>query len=44
MVAFKNYKYNKNIKYASGEIKWWWNNKNCNAFIKSVGAEEHNIT
>jgi len=22
LVVFKNYKYNKNIKYASGEIKW----------------------
>jgi hypothetical protein len=36
--------YNKNIKYASGEIKWRCNNKNCNAFIKTVGAEQHNIT
>lgn len=43
LVVFKNYKYNKNIKYASGEIKWRCNNKNCNAFIKTVGAEQHNI-
>ncbi|XP_029344602.1 uncharacterized protein LOC115033908 [Acyrthosiphon pisum] len=43
LVVFKNYKYSKNKKYASGEIKWRCNNKNCNAFIKTVGAEQHNI-
>ncbi|CAH1738489.1 unnamed protein product [Aphis gossypii] len=44
LVVFKNYKYNKNIKYASSEIKRRCNNKKCNAFIKTVGAEQHNIT
>lgn len=44
LVLYNNFKYNKNIKYASGEIKWRCNNKNCNAFIKTVGEEQHNIT
>jgi len=44
LVVFKNCKYNKNIKYASGEINWRCNNKNCNAFIKTVEAEQHILT
>jgi len=44
LVLFKNFKYNKNIKYASAEAKWRCNNKNCNAFIKTFGEKQNNIT
>jgi len=40
LVLFKNFKYNKNIKYASAETKWRCNNKNCNAFIKTFGESK----
>ncbi|CAI6354570.1 unnamed protein product [Macrosiphum euphorbiae] len=38
LVLFNNFNYNKNIRYASGEIKWRCNNKYYNAFIKTIGG------
>lgn len=38
---FNKYKCNENMKYASGEVKWRCNNKNCSAFIKTLDKERN---
>lgn len=40
---FNDCKPNKNIKHASSETKWICNDKNRNAFTKTVGEKQRNI-